>query len=101
MSYTQVQRNGLFELSDAARMEDTDGIAASLRSIRGVEISALLKEKEDGSIKVSMRAKTSANVAAICEKHGGGGHIKAAGCTLSMSMDDAIALIETETDKAL
>lgn len=84
-----------------ARMEDTDGIAASLRSIRGVEISALLKEKEDGSIKVSMRAKTSANVAAICEKHGGGGHIKAAGCTLSMSMDDAIALIETETDKAL
>ena len=84
-----------------ARMEDTDGIAASLRSIRGVEISALLKEKEDGSIKVSMRAKTNADVAAICERHGGGGHIKAAGCTLSMSMDDAMTLIENETDKAL
>ena len=74
-------------------MEDTEGVVAKLRSIRGVEVSALLKEKEDGIVKVSMRAKTYGNVAAICEAYGGGGHIKAAGCTLEMSMEEALAEI--------
>ena len=65
------------------RMEDTDGIVADLRSLKGVEIAMLVKETADGDIKVNMRAKQKADVAKIAARHGGGGHVKAAGCTIS------------------
>lgn len=84
-----------------ASMEDADGIAAALRSIRGVEISALLKEREDGQIKVSMRAKTTGNVAAICEAFGGGGHIKAAGCTMKGTVEEVRTVIDNAIVKSL
>ncbi len=68
---------------------DADGIVETLRSIRGVETAVLLKESPDGKIKVSMRAKARMNVAEIAAEFGGGGHIRAAGCTLLMSMEEA------------
>lgn len=84
-----------------AKMEHTEGIVATMRSIAGVEISVFLKEKEKNVIKVSMRSKEYADVAAICEKHGGGGHVRAAGCTLYMSMEEAVALMTKEAEAAL
>jgi len=79
-----------------AKMEHTEGLIGELRGIKGVEISAFLKENEEGKIKVSMRAKSYADVAAICQKYAGGGHIKAAGCTLEMDMKSAIELMKSE-----
>lgn len=54
-----------------------------LRSLRGVEISFILKEsdKEKGVYKVSLRSNAS-DVAAVAAAFGGGGHIRAAGCTV-------------------
>ncbi len=46
-------------------MDETEGIVSTLRSIRGVEISVFLKEYGTEEIKVSMRAKTYADVAEI------------------------------------
>lgn len=82
-------------------MEDTEGIVASLRSIRGIEISAILKEKSENEIKVSMRAKQEADVARICEAFGGGGHIKAAGCTLNMTLEGAVSVISEAIEESL
>ena len=53
-----------------------------IRSLRGVEISFVIKEADDGSFRASIRS-TGANVAVICAYFGGGGHIRAAGCTIS------------------
>ena len=52
-----------------------------LRALENVEVAALLRENEDGSIKASLRAKTYADVSELCASHGGGGHAKAAGFT--------------------
>jgi len=79
-----------------AEPSETDGVIDRLRSISGVEYAAFLKEKEPGVIRVSMRAKRRGDVAAIASKYDGGGHIKAAGCTLYMSMEEALAVMKKE-----
>lgn len=76
-----------------ALMEETEGIIETLRNISGVEISAFLKETKPGEIKVGLRSKTYGDVSAIAQSFGGGGHIKAAGCTLNTSLEEAKKLI--------
>ncbi len=76
-----------------AVLDDAEGTIDMLRNIEGVEIAAFLKEKGE-AVKVSMRAKSYANVAEIVSVFGGGGHVKAAGCTLEMGMDEALDTIK-------
>lgn len=84
-----------------AVMNDAEGVVDTLRSIKGVEIAVFLKEIEDGVFKVSMRAKSYANVAEIAAKFGGGGHIRAAGCTLKMPFEDAYETMVRAVSDAL
>ena len=76
-----------------AVLDDAEGTIDMLRNIEGVEIAAFLKEKGE-AVKVSMRAKSYANVAEIVSVFGGGGHVKAAGCTLEMGMDEALDAVK-------
>ena len=78
-----------------AQMDDAEGSIDLLRNIEGVEIAAFLKEKGD-CVKVSMRSKSYATVDGIVMKFGGGGHAKAAGCTLEMGMAEALELMKKE-----
>ncbi len=80
---------------------ETEEVVDILRSIQGVDIAVFLKEKEAGLIRVSMRAKGWGNVAEIAQKFGGGGHVKAAGCTLYMSLDEAVATMKREVKEVL
>ena len=72
-----------------ALMEETEGIIETLRNISGVEISAFLKESKSNEIKVGLRAKTYGDVSVIAQSFGGGGHKKAAGCTLNTTLEEA------------
>ena len=83
-----------------AELDDTEGMVDILRNIEGVEIAAFLKEKQ-GAVRVSMRAKSSGDVNSIARTFGGGGHIKAAGCTLDMSMPEALQAVKYEIEKSL
>lgn len=60
-----------------------EGIVAQLRSTKGVDVAVLIYENADGTYKVSMRTNGAVDVAAICVKHGGGGHVRAAGATMT------------------
>lgn len=82
-------------------MEEAEGIVSKLRSIRGVEISVLIKEYPDGCLKVGMRAKHRGDVAVIASKFGGGGHIKAAGCTICDSIENVKRMIVEEVTEQL
>ena len=83
-----------------AHPEHADEIIDRLRDIDGVEMAAYLEERENG-IKVSMRAKTTSSVVEICKRNGGGGHAKAAGCTIDDTMENVFALIKHEMEIAL
>ncbi len=62
-------------------MEDTEGIVEKIRDIKGIEVAVLIKENYE-NFKISTRSKRYVNVSKLCEKFNGGGHIRAAGCTL-------------------
>ncbi|MCH5350346.1 MAG: bifunctional oligoribonuclease/PAP phosphatase NrnA [Clostridiales bacterium] len=61
--------------------EDTEGLIDYAKSIEGVEIAISICEQPGGLFRVSLRS-VKANVAAVAEKFGGGGHKLAAGCII-------------------
>ena len=79
-----------------AKMEDTEGIISFVRGISPVELAVLLKEFSENEVKVSMRSKRYIDVAEICLAFGGGGHIRAAGCTINTSLNEAKSMIIDE-----
>jgi phosphoesterase RecJ-like protein len=66
----------------------------TLRSLEGIEVVAVLKERFDGSVKLSMRSKQDVDVQQIAASFGGGGHRKAAGASVAMSLREAAAAVE-------
>lgn len=53
------------------------------RSVEGVEIAAVIRQpKDEGVFRCSMRSSCDVDVSRICGRLGGGGHVKAAGCTV-------------------
>ena len=71
------------ELKVGAETGDYEGIVDIGRDIEGVEVSIFLREIEKGGYKASLRSNDYVNVSDICLMFGGGGHIKAAGCTIT------------------
>lgn len=82
----------IFEKLDV-HPNDTDGIVAQLRSVDGIEISAFFKEIDHGKVKVSLRTKSDLPVNSIAQHFGGGGHIKAAGCLILDSLENATQMV--------
>ena len=70
---------------------DMDGIAPLPRQIEGVWVGITLREKERGTYKVSVRTDEHIDAAAVCSRLGGGGHARAAGCTVTASLEEATA----------
>lgn len=66
-----------------------------VRALLGVEIAMFIRETEPGLFKASLRS-TGKDVAAIAAEFGGGGHIRAAGCSPKCeSIDEAIDALLT------
>lgn len=65
------------------------------RSIGGVEVAFVVKQLERNNVfRVSMRSSGDVDVAAICKRFGGGGHMRAAGCSVEAGgIDDAERMI--------
>ena len=61
---------------------ELDGLAAMTRQIEGVELGLLIKEKKGEGYKVSVRTGASIDASELCRQFGGGGHARAAGCTI-------------------
>jgi len=73
--------------------DDMNDISSFLRSIEGVKMSALLRQSDETHVKVSVRAVPGCDAAYICQQFGGGGHAGAAGCSVKMSMEEAVHII--------
>ncbi len=86
----------------ASRIDfDTDTIMEPLRSLESVEVVALLKERANQIVKLSLRARGDVDVQRIAATFGGGGHRKAAGATMNMPLTEAIAAVESRVRAAL
>ncbi|MBE6020755.1 MAG: DHH family phosphoesterase [Firmicutes bacterium] len=82
-----------------AEIQDSDGIVELLRDIDTVEVSAFAKETAPGVMKLGFRSKYDLNVGELSAKFGGGGHAKAAGCTILGGIEDVKKAIYPEISK--
>lgn len=69
--------------------EHTDGIVEMLRQVNSVDIAFVIKETEEGFSKISLRSDNS-DISKIAQKFNGGGHSKAAGCTIKKNYTIAL-----------
>lgn len=91
VAFVKVTQNMLTKAN--AKMEDTEGIISFIRDIDSVEVACLLKEYKSNEIKVSLRSKEYIDVSSICGHFNGGGHIRAAGCTIYEDIESAEKLM--------
>lgn len=79
---------GIFEETGTSA-EDTEGLVDYARSIDGVDVGVLIEEREDGTVKASLRAKdASFRVDLVAAQFNGGGHACAAGLNLKKDTAD-------------
>ena len=79
--------------------KDMEGIVSELLTTEGVEVSIFLYEMEFQTFKVSLRSKELVDVSTIASYFGGGGHIRAAGCTMEGSPHDVINNLTLHIEK--
>lgn len=70
------------------------------RNLKGVDVAFTVKYISDTETRVSLRSK-AIDVNAIAGVFGGGGHIRAAGCTIEKPLGEAKELLVKEIEKAL
>jgi len=90
----------LYGLSD----EHLDTLVEVARGLQGVQVAASIRQPHDeGVYRVSMRSSCHVDVAAICAAFGGGGHVKAAGCTITCEggMEAVIDMVAEALEAAL
>jgi len=71
--------------------KDMDGIVNQLRNIKGVHCAVFAYETEPFIYKFSMRSDSFVDVAKIASGFGGGGHMRAAGCTIKGKFEESMA----------
>lgn len=79
--------------------KDVTGFVNYARDIAGVEIGIAFVEKEKNEIDVSLRSNSYVEVNEIASIFGGGGHARAAGCSINMKLDRAMDSVLQEVKK--
>lgn len=80
--------------------DDTSGLINYPRMVAGVEFAFLFKEDEDGTVRVSLRSR-QVDVSRLAVQFGGGGHARAAGCTVPGSLTTVEEAVLTVARKML
>ena len=85
------------------KRENFDAFIEIARSLEGAEVAISVRRTDgDSGCRISMRSASDVNVAEICGVFGGGGHVRAAGCTINTEdVDEAVRIIVKETEGRL
>jgi phosphoesterase RecJ-like protein len=74
-------------------LDEVEGLIDVLRRTTEAEVTCVLKEEVDGSVRVSLRSLGDVDVRRIAEEHGGGGHRFAAGFSSPLGIDALVSRI--------
>jgi len=78
----------------------SEGIIDLLAQSETAEVAMLLKETRDGVTRLSVRTKPGGvDATALCGVWGGGGHTRAAGATIPLTLEPAIAAARAEAER--
>ncbi len=81
--------------------KDLDGIVNQLRNIEGISCAIFMYQTDVLEYKVSMRSDEKVNVAEAASYFGGGGHARAAGCTMRGTFYDCVNNLSLHIAKQL
>jgi phosphoesterase RecJ-like protein len=79
----------------------TENLVDFAMSIEGVEVGLFFRGTDDGTVRVSLRAKDGFDVAEFASVFGGGGHKLAAGCRLKGDLDQTVFRVREEAQRWL
>ncbi|MBR1803252.1 MAG: bifunctional oligoribonuclease/PAP phosphatase NrnA [Clostridia bacterium] len=98
IAYTYITKED--EETVHAENGDHEGIVEIGRDVEGVEVSIFIRQTEKGC-KISLRSNDYVNVSDACVVFGGGGHLRAAGCTIPGTIEQAREKIVKEVVRLL
>lgn len=81
--------------------DEMEGLASIPRQIEGVKIGITMREKEDGTFKVSVRTNDGIDASAFCARFGGGGHVAASGCSIKGDLQTAKYMLIKAAEEVL
>lgn len=81
--------------------QDLDGIVNQLRNIKGVHCAVFLYETDTLEYKVSMRSDERVDVSKVASYFGGGGHVRAAGCSMKGTFHDCVNNLSLHIEEQL
>lgn len=86
-----------------ADLTKSEGVVNYARSIDKIKVAILFREDANAhnKINVSFRSKGDFDVNGLASSFGGGGHVKAAGCVIEGSLDEAKKKILAKVDEVL
>lgn len=84
-----------------AKSSDLDGIVNQLRNIEGISCAIFMHEIGSLEFKVSLRTDERVNAAEVVSHFGGGGHMRAAGCTMKGTFHDCVNNLSLHIEKQL
>ena len=84
-----------------AEPEDLDGIVNQLRNIKGIDCAIFMYQTDVLEYKVSLRTSEKVNAAEVAAFFGGGGHVRAAGCTMRGTFHDCVNNLAVHIEKQL
>lgn len=70
--------------------KDFEGIVNQLKNIEGIDVAIFMYQTGTLEYKVSMRSTENVDVAEVATHFGGGGHARAAGCTMTGTFHDCV-----------
>ena len=79
----------------------SEGFVDLMGLTRGADVIVLFKEAEPQRIRISVRTSERADAVAITSQFGGGGHPRAAGCTVEAGLDEARARVLAACEREL
>lgn len=84
-----------------ADFTDLNGIIDQLRIAKGCEVAIFIYETNENEYKISFRSNGIVDVSKIAYNFGGGGHIKAAGCTMTGTVNDILNQLTPHIEEQL
>ena len=75
-------------VESGAEPAEFDGLASIPLSVEGVKIGITVKQRHDEVFKISVRTSEEIDASTFCQQFGGGGHIRAAGCEITGTLED-------------
>ncbi len=81
--------------------KDFDGIVNQLRNIKGISCAIFMYETDLLEFKVSLRTDEKVDASKVASYFGGGGHMRAAGCTMKGTFHDCVNNLSLHIEEQL